>query len=432
MRNLAISNDGKRTVTTSTQGKTVELWDTVTGQELRSFPMKRKFDIEYFGAVAISGNGRFVAASHGHSGSEAVDVWDAETGQEKATLRHSFGATSLAISDDGKYVLTGYNGRPGRLWDLTAGPEKFVLQEGRSAPIAQLAVDHNGDRFISAGRERQAITFFWDVWDAKTGKKKLTIERPTFSGGFAIDPAGQRLYLADLPDSALRVWDLDTGMEQYPLAGDKGYVIHSVALGGDGRRLFTGGNDGMVRAWDLVNRRQDMAFAGAKGGESVGLLALSRDGKILALAGAKDPLDGNPMVKGLDADTGRERFAIAAAKNELFSVALNTDSPFLVSWNRSKPDHPLKVLELPGGRLKVVLEAYYVLSVAVTPDGQRIVTASGDGTGNGIVRLWDAATGQEMLAWPSKSSSTSVAVSGDGRRIVAGGGDGTITVWEAP
>jgi hypothetical protein len=67
-------------------------------------------------------------------------------------------------------------------------------------------------------------------------------------------------------------------------------------------------------------------------------------------------------------------------------------------------------------------------SVAVTPDGQRIVTGDDGGT----TRIWDAVSGRELLALKGHAGLVeSVAVTPDGRRLVTGSSDGTARIWEA-
>ena len=63
----------------------------------------------------------------------------------------------------------------------------------------------------------------------------------------------------------------------------------------------------------------------------------------------------------------------------------------------------------------------------MTPDGKRIVTGSSDGT----ARVWDAASGLDLLCLKGHTGVvSSVAVTPDGRRIVTGSFDGTAKVWD--
>ena len=67
-------------------------------------------------------------------------------------------------------------------------------------------------------------------------------------------------------------------------------------------------------------------------------------------------------------------------------------------------------------------------SVAVSADGKRIVSGSGDKK----VKVWDAETGQNLLTLDGHTDQVKgVAVSPDGKRIVSGSGDTTVKVWHA-
>jgi len=93
-------------------------------------------------------------------------------------------------------------------------------------------------------------------------------------------------------------------------------------------------------------------------------------------------------------------------------------------------DSTARLWDMATGREILSLKGHTggVRSVAVTPDGQRLVTGGDDGT----ARVWDAVSGGELLTLKGNSGPVySVAVTSDGRRLITGSADGTVKIWEA-
>jgi len=83
-------------------------------------------------------------------------------------------------------------------------------------------------------------------------------------------------------------------------------------------------------------------------------------------------------------------------------------------------------------KIKLTLRGHgkWVMSVAYSADGQRIVTTSG--SGNNTAKVWDAQTGKELLTLTGHNNWVySVAYSPDGQRIVTASWDKTAKVWDA-
>ncbi|MDZ7955027.1 caspase family protein, partial [Nostoc sp. DedQUE09] len=107
------------------------------------------------------------------------------------------------------------------------------------------------------------------------------------------------------------------------------------------------------------------------------------------------------------------------------SVAISPDGQTIVSGGE---DGRVRLWNFQGQPLAEPFRSHHggVSSVAISPDGQTIVSGGSDGR----VRLWNF-QGQ-LLAEPFRShygGVSSVAISPDGQTIVSGGGDGRVRLW---
>src|SRR5262249_32267996 len=83
--------------------------------------------------------------------------------------------------------------------------------------------------------------------------------------------------------------------------------------------------------------------------------------------------------------------------------------------------------QAPAGAQNQPGHTDWVTSVAFSPEGQRLASASNDQT----IKIWDAANGQPILSLRGHTDRTSsVAFGGAGRHLVSGSADQTVKVWE--
>ncbi|WP_437747128.1 AAA family ATPase [Sorangium sp. So ce1504] len=104
--------------------------------------------------------------------------------------------------------------------------------------------------------------------------------------------------------------------------------------------------------------------------------------------------------------------------------AISPDGQRIVSASHDKT---LKVWDLATGKLLSSLEGHSdgVMACAISPDGPRIVSASADRT----LKVWDLATGKLLSSLECHSSGVNAcAISPDGQRIVSASADRTLKV----
>jgi DNA-binding beta-propeller fold protein YncE len=159
----------------------------------------------------------------------------------------------------------------------------------------------------------------------------------------------------------------------------------------------------------------------AKGGLFWGL-AYSPDGRYLAASGMSNE------VKLIDTDTGKELNALRGHTGLVGSVAFSPQGSHLATGGIDKSAGSVVVWDVATRkRIRTLSVPEPFLGLAYRPDGKQLATA---GT-NGTIRLWDLATGAEVLSIASRAGrGFPVAFSPDGRRLASCGPDFEVRVWD--
>jgi WD40 repeat protein len=438
---LAFSPDGQR-IASAGQDQTIRVWDAVTGQEIRTL----KGHTGHVLSVTYSHDGqRLASASH----DQTVKVWDAVTGQETRTLKGHIGpVSSVAFSPDGKQLASAAADQTVKFWDPSTGQEIRTLKGNRGG-LSSVAYSPDGKRLATASSNGMV-----QVWDAGTGRETLNLEGSTGSNVFArvnsvaFSPDGKRITSAG-QNGAVKVWDAATGQNILTLLGyDR--AAYSVAFSPDGKRIASAYLDGMVKVWDATTGQEPLTLNGHK--HRVQRVAFSAEGHRIAF------VSGDMTVKVWDADTGQEFRALKGHIDELWSVAFSSDGQRLFSASRdgtvkvwdAATCQEIRTFKLLGGtssgvafsrdgmrlasvgsrgtikvsdattgrEISTVVEGHtngIVMSLVFSPDGRRLASS-----GYQEVKVWDAATGQEIRSFKAHTSVVyNVAFSPDGSRLAS-------------
>jgi WD40 repeat protein len=297
-------------------------------------------------------------------------------------------------------------------------------------------------------------------WDAATGKELRRFDTPGGTLAFALSPDGK--ILATTPSVHLNrggpdllLWDVTTGRL---LRSTRAAVEWAIRLRftPDGKALLAERRyGGGVRAFDVASGK-DLGLWGPPEARS-GLLALSRDGKLLA------SVDGTSLQL-LETATGKRVRALGNVRDPM-SLAFFPDGQSLgvvgsfrlAVWDVARGErlHELDRLvgcwaSSPDGRLvaagdlqsdqltfwepasgksrhrlRTASEARPA-ALNFSPDGKTLAVA----LTNGTVQLREVATGTELLASLGHGGGLlALSLSPDGRKLATAGLDRTLRVW---
>lgn len=194
----------------------------------------------FVSSVAMSPDGQYVVSG---SWDHSVRVWSLQTSQCVATLQgHTSDVESVAVSPDGQHVVSGSGDGTVRVWVLLTGQCMTTLR-GHLGLVSSVAVSPDGQHIVSGS---------WDytvrVWTLLTGQYLRTLHGHTRGVfGVAVSPDGQHIVSGGW-DNTVRLWSLPTGQCMRTLQGHSGNV-RSVAVSPDGQHIVSGSYDKTVRLW---------------------------------------------------------------------------------------------------------------------------------------------------------------------------------------
>jgi WD40 repeat protein len=277
----------------------------------------------------------------------------------------------IAISQDGKTIVSGSADRTVKLWRRDG--TLLTTLEGHTGRVVTVAISQDGKTIASGSADRTVI--LWNR-DRKNGLSDKTLTGHT--------------------------------------AG-----VRAVAISNDGTLIASASEDKTIKLW-----KKDGTLLNTLEGHTAGVraVAISNDGQLIVSAGEDKTIklwkkDGT-LLNTLEGHTAGVR-----------AVAISADNTLIVSGSR---DNTVKLWAKDGKSLITFREHNApVYGVAIDPKGDRIASASADNT----IKIWRKDTnGFQSLSYKTLRGHTNrvwgVAISPDGNEIVSASWDKTVRIWQ--
>ncbi len=273
----------------------------------------------------------------------------------------------VAISNDGKNVITGGTDKRTYIWDTKTG-EKTKSFGGHTGNITGVAFNSSFKTFVTASADMKVV-----VWGADDGKPKGIIKGNTSPvTSVAVNPVNE--FVASAAGNEIKIFD-----EKFRLVISlQGHTkqVNSVAFSSDGKFLVSGSSDQTVRVWDpssgqLLNTIE----AGEKDILSV---CYSPDGKYIASGGADN------LVKVWSAQSGNKVWEFPEYKAQINAVTFSPDARYVAAGGGAD-NIVIWDLNIQQVAQTFPANAKGVNAIAFNDDGNMFVSVGNDAA----LKIWD-------------------------------------------
>ncbi|HXJ58990.1 MAG TPA: protein kinase [Verrucomicrobiae bacterium] len=405
------TSDGEFLATVDRDGK-LRHWHADTGAPagpLLPTEVRSKRGRTYFDCVDYSPDGRRVLAAL----PAGVQIYDVATGEPVGPLLAETSVVRrVRFSPDGQTVLICGDQPALQMVDVPSGRPVWTMPN-LGSEVRFSAFSPDGGRLVTAsGTALQDL----DVWDVARRERVFpTIEPGLITSDLQYSPDGGRIAIAS--SAFARTVDARTGQPARQSMNHSSHVVQ-MEFSPDGRRLATASYDRSARVWDAASGRS--AFPVLRHASPVHEARFSRDGGRLLTTCT----DGTVRLWELPSGNG-ERLRLSHKIKSRTQVCYSPDGRLVLVYGERGV---VRVWQARSGQLVAAWDLpALVPSASFNLEGTQLAMAEADG----VVRLWDLATHQELFSARHAAAVSHVEFSPDGKSFLTASDDGTARLWNA-
>ncbi|GHO61599.1 hypothetical protein KSC_004910 [Ktedonobacter sp. SOSP1-52] len=468
---VSISGDG-HWIVSSSEDRTVRIWEAATGHCMHIVEDK---EYDWVTTVKLSRDGRWiVSGSHGgdialretatgrcicHFGGDShVRDADLDFGIVGKYTGHAYEVTSIDISEDGHWIISGSQDCTVKLWDML-GERYQRTFEGHTNEVTSVSISGDGHWIVSGSQDHTVR-----IWEAMTGHcmhilrghtAEITSVSISEDGRWIVASFGegttqrwerrpfQYLPCSLTPSRFLSFTDvMQTDAFARTLLQQASHVLKTQQFA-QALDILTQvrSQPGWERhpqcmdTWARLSRHCSRSHLRAGWHvKTVAIVPQERVGSCPVSidvhgnwAASSDP---DSIIWLWDMNTGRYLQRFQGHRGGVTAICISDDGSLLVSGSF---DATICLWETATGRCLRIFEGHRkghaVTSVRISRDGCWIASCGGE---DRVVRVWEAATGHcvHRLIDHSHGTVRAIDLNANGSLLVCGCSNGTIQLWE--
>jgi WD40 repeat protein len=261
---------------------------------------------DYIASMALTGDGKTVITG---SRDGTISSWDAATGKEKGKMgpadKSSGSIRGMAISSDGSSLVTVDQGNSMRLWELPSAKLVKTFDGQFSAGSRGVSLSADGKTVAARTKDNKQLLLL----DTSTGsiKRSFPLKEPDSIPVGDVKLSSDGAYLAFAPDEKkLKIWETSSGNELAVIDCSSGGITTTLAFSHDNKQLAYYVDKGpsgkrALTVWDIPSKKPVAMIE--PGDSNLEAVSFTSDDKTLSCRSPN-------KIWSWDIPSGNQRFAL--------------------------------------------------------------------------------------------------------------------------